>query len=254
MNRERTIMTVLPSAVLAVVLAAGCSATQEPDTGDDSTVYTVQTTGPAPGTSPPPVPTPVPTSPPVQTPTADPPRAWVQGADSVAVETSAAPTRVPGSTAPSKAPVKPPAPAQTTRAPAPQGPASKPPVPPSTRPATRPATSAPVPAGNTVRIGTWSHGYVTAYGSQAIVDACKVVEWEPLWFAGHDYCGYAFWASLPVGQKIVLTGKNAGTYTVTNRVYLSTQGGKKPALPAYDLALQTCKGSGTQLVLATKTG
>lgn len=256
MNRERKIIAVLPSAVLAVVLAAGCSAPRDPGTGDDSTVYTVQTTGPSPGqttgqTAAPPTGSPPVTSPPVET-GAPPPRAWVQGADLVAPETSAAPPRVPGTTAPGKAPVKPPAPVQSTRTP---DPATKPPSVAPAAPAPRASTSAPVspPMGNTVRIGSWSHGYVTAYGSQSAVDACRLVEWEPRWFAGHDWCGYAFWAGLPVGRKIVLTGKNAGTYVVTNRVYLTTQGGKKPALPAYDLALQTCKGSGTQLVLATKT-
>lgn len=110
------------------------------------------------------------------------------------------------------------------------------------------------PRGNTLRIGGWTHSYVSAYGSQRALDTCAVVEWEPMWFAGHDYCGYAFWARMTVGQTVVLTGKNSGTYTVTALVYLPYQGGRKPALPAYDLALQTCKGSGTQLVLARKTG
>jgi hypothetical protein len=37
-------------------------------------------------------------------------------------------------------------------------------------------------------------------------------------------------------------------------VYLPYQGGQKPPLPAHDLALQTCKGSGTQIVLAVRVG
>src|SRR5262245_52674650 len=114
---------------------------------------------------------------------------------------------------------------------------------PTTRPAPRPTTVQPAqpapsptsaaPRGNTLTVGTWTHGYVTAYGSQRALDRCDVVEWEPLWFAGHNYCGYQFWAYLTKGQKITLTGRNAGTYVVTALVYLPYQGGKKPALPAY---------------------
>ena len=191
------------------------------------------------------------------------PSAWVQQMESRARETTAA--QIPTTTTPNTPKTAPPSvvksPAKTTAAPKPT--ATGPAAVASTKPAsTKPPVTVPktsqkpaVVPGNTIRRGSWSHGYTSAYGSQASLDACILVEWTPLWFAGHDYCGYAFWASLGMGSTITLTGKNAGTYTVTKLVYLTTQGGKAPWFThSWDLVLQTCKGSGTQLVFATKTG
>lgn len=148
--------------------------------------------------------------------------------------------------------------------PPPPKPSPKPTVPKTTKPPPQPRPVVPMVApsprptvltGNVITIGAWAKNYTTAYKNQKAVDACKVVEWDTRWFVGHNYCGYAFWASLKVGDTVFLSGKNAGVYTVSHTVYLSYQGGKvPPGLPAFDLALQTCKGSGTQLVFAQKTG
>lgn len=126
------------------------------------------------------------------------------------------------------------------------------PRPPST---SAPPTKPPVRTGNAITIGTWSRDYVTAFSSQKTVDECKVVEWDTRWIVGHNHCGYGFWASLGLGDTVTLSGKDAGTYTVTTLVYLPYQGGTAPFFThTWDLVLQTCKGSGTQLVFAQKTG
>lgn len=202
-----------------------------------------------------------------------PPPRWVQPNETRAPETER-PAPTTATTVPAPSVTRPPttitpkpsasatkAPSKAQTPPAQTKPAATAPAPTRTTtkpvaPTTRPVAPTPVtkPRGNTITIGTWTHGYVSDYGSQASLDRCNLVEWESGWFAGHDYCGYAFWASLRKGQTITLTGPHAGTYTVTATVYLPTQGGKKPALPAYDIVLQTCKGSGTQLILARKTG
>lgn len=186
-----------------------------------------------------------------------PPRVRVPGTlqapavPSPSVASTSPPPAVSPSTAASRAPAVPP-----TR-PSASVPPSKPPkataAPRTTVAPVKPV--APAPPGNTLRVGAWSHGYLSSYGSQKALDACHLVEWSPLWFAGHNYCGYQFWAYLGKEQTITLTGRNAGTYTVTDLVYLPYQGGKVPQFTqAFDLVLQTCKGSGTQLVLARRTG
>src|SRR3712207_16535 len=45
---------------------------------------------------------------------------------------------------------------------------------------------------------------VTAYGSQAAVDRCKLVLWQrsPFIVAAHNYCGYQWMSSVPTGTKI----------------------------------------------------
>lgn len=232
--------------ILAAVLgAAGCTAQddQEGTRPVDSVI------APVVPSSTPPVPT--------ETPRDAQPR--VQPAESRVPESTpqpSAPGTVPVRPAvtptarPSTAPVRP-----TTTRPATTAPRTTTTTKPAAPATKAPVTSAvPAPQGNTLRIGGWSHGYVTSH-SQAALDACNVVEWNTLWFAGHNWCGYQFWASLGKGQTITLTGRNAGTYTVTDLVYLPYQGGNAPHFSQrFDLVLQTCKGSGTQLVLATKTG
>jgi|SRR5687768_6390758 len=234
--------TCVSGALLAVITLAGCTAPDQDTPGP----VRIQTPTAAPSTSV----TPVPAAPPgTMEPTPVAP-VWVQAAEErVPVPSPTPPAAAPSTAAPVKPTVRPSAAPTRPAAPTPRASTAKPSM-------TRPATSAaPSKApGNTLRIGAWSHGYVTSH-SQGMLDACHVVEWDPLWFAGHDWCGYAFWANVGVGTKIVLTGKNAGEYTVTQRVYLPYQGGNAPHFSdRFDLVLQTCKGSGTQLIMATKTG
>lgn len=201
--------------------------------------------GPRPTTSQSPIypaPAPMPTV--VETPTAP----VIMAAHAVGKTHTQTPSKPPSESA-SPMPKKPP----TTPRPNTPKPSTKP-VPKSTTkpPAT---TAAPVPKGNVLTIGGWSHSYVTAFGSQKAVDSCAVVEWDTRWFVGHNYCGYQFWASLGIGTTITLSGKDAGIYRVTDRMYLPYQGGKAPVFTQkFDLVLQTCKGSGTQLVFAQKIG
>jgi hypothetical protein len=241
---------IITAGALTAALAAGtvaCKGTQNAAPGTDTGRATAPPSAPS-------FPMASPSVTEIPSPTVMP---WVQpGEERVVVDTPSPSDTVRASsptvsnTVPTVRPSTPRAPA-SARASAP-APTSAPVRTPAPVPQTT-ASPPPTPAGNTLRIGNWTHGYVTSH-SQASLDTCQVVEWTPLWFAGHNWCGYQFWANLGVGTKIVLTGKNAGTYTVTQRVYLPYQGGERPALPAYDLALQTCKGSGTQLVLAVKTG
>lgn len=230
MNRELRVSAAL---LVSVVALAGCTEHGSKDAQRPSAAVSV--------------PAPVPSVP--EVPPASPsPSAWIQADDGMAPETSVVPA--PSSVAPSPRTSTSAAPVKPSTRPATTAPAPKPPT--TTAAPVKPTATAP--QGNTIRIGSWVHGYVTAYGSQSALDRCNVVEWDDRWFAGHDWCGYAFWANLGVGQTITLTGPHAGTYTVTNRVYLPTQGGKAPELPAFDLVFQTCKGSGTELILARKTG
>lgn len=260
-DKHRTGMHRAGIAVTALFVVAGGCAVQNRVT-DTDTVRPGATSPASAGTSPiiEVSPSPALTVPPPS----EAPSAWVQPVESRARETTAAP--VPSATKPKTVPATvatspkaaPATPRTTTTRKATTPAPVADPKPVTTRPPTvAPKTSQkpPVVPGNTIRIGSWSHGYTSAYGSQASLDACNLVEWTPLWFAGHDYCGYAFWASLGMGSTITLTGKNAGTYTVTKLVYLTAQGGKAPWFThSWDLVLQTCKGSGTQLVFATKTG
>lgn len=261
MNRRHRAGAVL---VAAFAVAAGC-AVQEWDTQSRSLGPATATATPTQDTAPAAVTPDRPTQTPTQT--TGPPRAWIQPAETYARETST-PTAVdapvqttsaaPGTTRPASTP----APRRTTATP-PRPTTVKPttsrPTTPAQATTQRPVTPVRNPPttttqGNAIRIGSWSHGYVSAYGSQASLDRCNLVEWSPMWFAGHNYCGYAFWASLDKGRTITITGDKAGMYTVSYTVYVPYQGGPKPALPPHDLALQTCKGSGTQIILAEKTG
>jgi len=237
-DHDRMLITVnktLRTVALGVTALGAAAALTGCDHGDRSATQPTRppATSAAPST-PPATPTSAPESPEQRRAYVQPDEARTTVAPTTSAPASATPTPRTTTTAPPKSPT----------------PRSTAPPPPAATPAPRASTT---PSGTTLRIGAWTHTYVSAYGSQASLDACNAVEWEPHWIAGHNYCGYQFWAYLPVGQTITLTGKNAGTYVVTSRVYLPEQGGKKPALPAYDLALQTCKGAGTQIVLARKT-
>lgn len=115
---------------------------------------------------------------------------------------------------------------------------------------TRKATT--TAAAKVVRAGTRTiSSYVDAPGSQKAIDSCKLVLWthSPLWLAGHNWCGWAWMATVPTGTIVKVTkGAAAGTFVVTGHVRLSRQSGALPTVRA-DLVLQTCVGSGTGLTL-----
>jgi hypothetical protein len=114
---------------------------------------------------------------------------------------------------------------------------------------TRKTTTA---AAKVVTAGTRTiSSYVDAPGSQKAIDSCKLVLWthSPLWLAGHNWCGWAWMATVPTGTIVKVTkGAAAGTFVVTGHVRLSRQSGALPTVHA-DLVLQTCVGSGTGLTL-----
>ncbi|MBI1377369.1 MAG: hypothetical protein GC157_07800 [Frankiales bacterium] len=122
-------------------------------------------------------------------------------------------------------------------------------APPAPRATTTPAPKAPSsPPAPSARVIS---RYVDAPGSQAAIDRCNLVLWthQPLWLAGHNYCGYQWLAFVPTGTTVrVTSGVAAGTYVVTGHQRLDRQSGALPHVSA-DLVLQTCVGSATGLTL-----
>lgn len=163
--------------------------------------------------------------------------------------------------------VAPPAPGPAAAV-VPAPPATRRPAPPTVEVPTRPATpkaqppAAPAyPDGATViRIGTWSA--VVERGDQAVIDRCKAtLFWGPwpaerpgtVWLAGHDHCGFGFWAGLPVGTTVTFAGPHGtAAYAIVDHTWLPRKGGPSQGLIHDDLILQTCHGSGTSLTYAAR--
>lgn len=99
-------------------------------------------------------------------------------------------------------------------------------------------------------------------GDQTTIDACKpgmVTKWySPLpgqggttHLAGHNYCGFQYWSSLPMGTIVTIThDSTVYRYKIVSRTMLATQGGSSAGLIHDDLILQTCAGSGTAMTYA----
>ncbi len=118
------------------------------------------------------------------------------------------------------------------------------------RPSTSAAAGPPVPSrrGQVV-----VPAYVVAPGdlAQRQIDACRLALWSerPLWLAGHNWCGYAWFARLTRGSRVVVpSGPAAGRYTVTGRMFVRGPLTATPAVDA-DLVLQTCVVGGTSFTL-----
>lgn len=109
---------------------------------------------------------------------------------------------------------------------------------------------------NSVTIGS----YVNCDGNpQPCIDAGNLTyysgtgggKWSQF-LGGHDYDGWDWLHSVPVGTTVHIEGGvAAGTYEVFDHVYINRQGGSIPYL-AGDLALQSCKGDGTGFSLLRK--
>jgi len=176
----------------------------------------------------------------------------------VAVGIPPAAAAPPSAPAPAPAPVAAAAPAPpVTRRPAPR---PAPPARPITPPV-QPAAGSTSPDGATViRIGTWST--TVERGDQAVIDRCKAtLFWGPwpaerpgtVWLAGHDHCGYGFWADLPMGTTVAFHGPHGTvSYVIVGRTWLPRKGGPSRGLLHDDLILQTCQGRGTSLTYAAR--
>jgi len=177
----------------------------------------------------------------------------------VAVGIPSAGGAAPTPPAPAPAPVAAAAPAPpAARRPAPR---AAPPARPRTAPVPRSAAST-FPVGATViRIGTWST--TVERGDQAVVDRCKAtLFWGPwpaerpgtVWLAGHDHCGYGFWADLPMGTIVAFHGPyGTVSYVIVGRTWLPRKGGPSQGLIHDDLILQTCQGQGTSLTYGARS-
>lgn len=96
---------------------------------------------------------------------------------------------------------------------------------------------------------------VTALGDQGAVDEGHLVTWmtsPTCLLAGHDYAGWAWMSSVPVGTRIEVTaGPCAGTYEVYGHNGHDWRGGPVPEwMSGVDLVLQTCTPNGTGFSLA----
>ena len=97
-------------------------------------------------------------------------------------------------------------------------------------------------------------------GGQATIDSCSVTLYRgPLpgrpsgtvWLAGHDWCGYAYWATLRSGTVVALHGPwGVVRYRVYGHGSVKRHSGSSSGLIRGDLTLQTCKGSGTAFTYA----
>ncbi|MFI0724536.1 hypothetical protein [Streptomyces sp. NPDC021224] len=174
----------------------------------------------------------------------------------------------PASTArPAPAPSAPPTTAPSTTAPARHTAPAAPP-PPRTAPPRAPVrTAAPAakqtgpvyPPGTTVlHIGKWSRPVVR--GDQATIDRCisavlfagpdpaqaDGTAMRTTVIVGHDFCGYAILAPLPVGTRVTLdTPQGTLSYHVYATYITPGQGGPDSGLYWGDLTLQTCVGPDT---------
>jgi len=111
-----------------------------------------------------------------------------------------------------------------------------------------------------IRIGAWST--TVERGDQAVIDRCRAtLFWGPwpadgpgtAWLAGHDHCGFGFWAGLPIGTTVSFSGPHgAGSYVIVGRTWMPGKGGPSRGLIHDDLILQTCQGLGTALTYGAR--
>ncbi|MGV9654000.1 hypothetical protein [Streptomyces sp. NPDC003554] len=143
----------------------------------------------------------------------------------------------------------------------------------SPRPLTTPAGPPPEPSeavratpygprsrdgSTTLHVGSWSARVVR--GGQQAVDACRdAVQWEgpelgtedgyalrTAVIVGHDYCGFAQFARLPVGTTVTATTpRGTFTYRVYARHVAPGRGTPSHGLYWGDLTLQSCVGPDT---------
>lgn len=172
-------------------------------------------------------------------------------------------------------------PTTTPKAKLPDLSATAPPSAPS-RPRNTPAKPSPKPSAvpraeafggrsedgsTTLRVGSWSTEVVR--GGQDAVDACDdAVQWtgpdlgtedghalRTVVVVGHDYCGFAQFAKLPVGTTVTATTPR-GTFTY--RVYATyvSPGRGTPSHGLYwgDLTLQSCVGPNTGFSYLARVG
>ncbi|WP_207930394.1 hypothetical protein, partial [Streptomyces hainanensis] len=112
--------------------------------------------------------------------------------------------------------------------------------------------------GTVLRIGDWSRPVVR--GGQDAVDRCREAvlfagpdpgaedgyELRTMVIVGHDYCGFAEFATLPVGTEVTLTGPFGELrYEVYGHHVTPGQGGPDHGLYWGDLTLQACVGQDT---------
>jgi hypothetical protein len=129
-----------------------------------------------------------------------------------------------------------------------------------TPPVARAPTSTIPDKATVIRIGGWST--TIERGDQAVIDRCKAtLFWGPwpaeragtVWLAGHDHCGFGFWANLPMGTTVVFDGPHGTvSYVIVGRTWLPRKGGSSHGLIHDDLILQTCQGQGTSLTYAAR--
>jgi hypothetical protein len=112
-------------------------------------------------------------------------------------------------------------------------------------PSTRPRTKHPIPkAPADIRVTYYRN---CSAAPQPCIDAGALTMYAGNILAGHNYMGYSWLATVPVGRTVrVISGPLAGTYKVYGHLRINRQGGSIPAFPGSPaLVLQTCEGSGT---------
>ncbi|WP_432157820.1 MULTISPECIES: hypothetical protein [unclassified Streptomyces] len=89
---------------------------------------------------------------------------------------------------------------------------------------------------------------------QPCIDAGALTMYAGRILAGHNYMGYQWLATVPVGRTVrVISGPLAGTYRAYTHMHVNRQGGAIPDFGSADLVLQTCVGSGTGFTLLHRT-
>ena len=137
------------------------------------------------------------------------------------------------------------------------------PVPPSEKPSDEPTAEPtpepePSPEPTPENTGTTISDYAECGADyQRCIDAGNLTYYVSVgkstghsyqFLAGHDYMGYAWLSSAPVGTTVTVSGGSAaGTYTVIGHHYIGQQGGTADLSPMAhaDLVLQACQGAGT---------
>ena len=103
-------------------------------------------------------------------------------------------------------------------------------------------------------------------GGQSSVGRCRGTLWlQASWptahsagttvLAGHNWCGYQYWAYLPKGAVVALVGRwGRARYRVTRHVYIGRESGNANGLFFGDLVLVTCLDRGMSLTYAVRIG
>lgn len=101
-------------------------------------------------------------------------------------------------------------------------------------------------------------GHVNCTGApQPCIDAGSLTYYSGCWkngecsqlIGGHDYMGWEWLNSVPLGTIVNVSGPGSGVYEVYDHMYINRQGGDMPSFGGAALVLQSCSGNGTAFSL-----